>query len=139
MSTTATSGRWIRIAASRPGPSPAWATTSNPASTTRRQHDQRRRTIIGEFARDLEALYVREPDVEQQHIRAKRPRRRQTRSPVDRLADDIEPVGRQDRPRLDAEARVVVDDEDRVHADIVARQHPSAYRVTPDHRATGTP
>ena len=64
---------------------------------------------------DLEALDVGQADVEQDEIRQEGPRSRQARGAVGRLADDVEAVGLEQGPRLEPEARVVIDDEDRVH------------------------
>ena len=82
----------------------------------RRQDDERWRAIDGECARDLEALDVRQADVEQHEVGPKRARGGEAGRSVGRFADDAEAVGLEDRSCLNAEGTVVVDDEDGVHA-----------------------
>ena len=82
----------------------------------RRQDDERRRPVDGERLGDLEALDVGQPDVEQHELRPQGAGGGQAGRPVAGLADDLEAVRLQHGARLDAEAGVVVDDEDGVHA-----------------------
>ena len=47
------------------------------------------------------------------------------------LADDGETIGLEDGARLDAEAGVIIDDEDGIHGPIVAQRTAPTYRVSP--------
>ncbi len=190
MSTTATSGRDVRIAASRVGPSPACPTTSSPASTTRRAIPSR---IAGAVIRKDETerhlrppgLLSAAPDSSSLGMNPRMPllasrgpyalasrldvstingggpstassratsnpstsgspmsssitsgrRARAAARPEVPSADSpttSNPSADKHSPRLDAEAGVVVDDEDRVHGGIVARRRRSTNRVIPD-------
>ena len=90
----------------------------------RRQDDEGRRPVHGQFAGDVEALDVGQADVEQDEIRADRPGSGEARGAVVRLADDGEAVGLEEGARLDAEAGVVIDDEDGVHGGHRGRTKP---------------
>ena len=57
----------------------------------RGQHDERRRSVDGELAGDLEALDIGQPDVEQDEIRPERPGGREARGAVVGLADTTKP------------------------------------------------
>ena len=104
---------------------------------TRCQHDQGRRTVDRELPGDLEPLDVGQADVEQDEVRPERTGGREPGRAVVGLADDVEPVGLEQGARLDAEAGVVVDDEDGVHGAIVA--WPSAASPTGLTRTQGQP
>ncbi len=81
----------------------------------RGQDDEWRRTVDRELPGDVEALDVGQADIEQDEVGPERAGGREARGAVVRLADDDEAVGLEDGARLDAEAGVVIDDEDGVH------------------------
>ena len=82
------------------------------ASRLEVKHDRRRVVVTGQRLADREAVDVRELDVEQHQRRLERARRGERGGAVVRLADDVEPVGLQERAGERPEVRMVVDDQD---------------------------
>ena len=68
---------------------------------------------------DVEAVDVGQLDVEQHHLGPQPAALVQRRRAVDRLADDLEPLGLEHHPRAGPKGRVVVDDEDPVAHELV--------------------
>ena len=76
-----------------------------------RQHDRRREAVCPQGRRHGETVHVRELDVEEDDVRAQAVDGSESRGPVLRLADDLEPVSLENRARGRAEAGVIVDDQ----------------------------
>src|SRR5439155_159748 len=76
-----------------------------------------------------EPVDVRQLDVEEHDLRLQALDGGDGRDTVRRLADDLEAFFLEERPRRRAEARVVVDDEDRPHPTIVAEERRSFHTV----------
>ena len=73
-----------------------------------------------------------ESDVEQDQVGAEKASIREARRAVDRFTNNVEPVRLEQRANQDAKALVVIDDEDRVHDDMVAPATRAAYRASPE-------
>ena len=101
----------------------------------RRQHHERGRTVDRELTGDVEPLDVGQADVEQNENRSQRPGGVESRGPGIGLADHHEAVRLEQCPRLGAERGMVVDDQDRVHAPIVAPGLRRRYRANPASRS----
>ena len=87
---------------------------------------------------DGEAVHVRQRHVQQHELGRERPRQRERRRPVRRLADDVEPLRLEQRAGERPEAGVVVDDQDgRRHGEIVARGAAAPHQGQPCGRASG--
>jgi hypothetical protein len=83
---------------------------------------------LGEPLGDLEAVDVREPDVEQDELRPQPPDTRDGRLAVGGLPNHLHSIRLEQCPRGPPEVLVIVDDQDRPqHTKIVAR--PTARRI----------
>ena len=86
------------------------------------EHDRGGGRLRGEPLGHREAVHPGQLDVQQDDLRAKAPRLRDRRRPVGRLAENLEPVGLEQRSCARPEPGVVIDDEHGpVHDSIVPR------------------